>query len=156
MADDNSTNKLALTTEYVETYKFNKWVEYFTDINNPKTFGNATQSTIAAYPNMSYGSAAVIGSDNFKKVKYLGRAMFESMKDEKGRPMGFKSILTLLYNKMQKSDNPGWFDRFNMAVKYVDEPVKQQGVAIKTEDKDGNITEVKMIQYAENIDNPSI
>ena len=138
---------LELTEDYIETYRFNKWVECFTDASNPKTFGNATQSTLAVYNTTNYSSAAKIGSDNYKKVKYLGRAMFENMKDEKGRPMSFKNVLTTVFNKMQKSDNPGWFDRFNMMVNYVDEPVKQTGIAVKTENKDGTVSEIKIISF---------
>ncbi len=46
------------------------WLKHFTDIDNPKTFNNRTESTYAAgYAVNSRECASQIGSQNFRKLK---------------------------------------------------------------------------------------
>lgn len=50
------------------TAKFKKWHELYFDKSNKKTYLNATQAAIEAYPDATYGSARVIGSENLAKL----------------------------------------------------------------------------------------
>jgi hypothetical protein len=134
-------NPPALTIEYVETYKFNKWVEYFTDDKNPKTFGNATQSAIAAYPNQTYATAAQSGHSNIRKYKYLSTMIGEKL------GLTLDKMLKIGANKMMKSDNPRWWENMMLTLGYTEEQIKQQGIAVKTENKDGTTTEIKIVNF---------
>lgn len=61
------------------TEKFNEWHELYFDKSNKKTYLNATQSAIKAYPNATYGSARVIGSENLTKLNNYRQAIADEL-----------------------------------------------------------------------------
>lgn len=145
MGNDSIENKaLTLTKDYVESYKYSKWLEYYTDEKNPKTYSNGVQSALAAYGNITYGTASQIATDNKKKFKY-SRQMFA---EKSG--FTFEKFQKATIAKFLRSEKPEWFDKVKQITGYADEIPEQpkgQGVAFKTEDKNGNVTEVRVVSF---------
>ena len=64
-----TTTAIAVTPEYIETLKYQRWVEAFLNKDDPETYGNATKSALKVYRSSSYNVAAQIGFQNLKKYK---------------------------------------------------------------------------------------
>lgn len=62
---------LALTPEYRETMKFEKWCEHFFNKGDKETYLNATKSALRVYNTEKYFNAAAIGHQNYKKLQNL-------------------------------------------------------------------------------------
>lgn len=108
MADDLpqvSMEEKELQEELTRIQKFPKlreWTRLFLDKTNKLTYGNRTQSAIAAYnldPEKQYLTAGKIGSENYKKVKGLASAYY----DREG--LTTEKILNLLAAKASSSNN---------------------------------------------------
>ncbi len=57
------------------------WAKYFFDRANKKTYGNKTQSAMAAYsldPETQYWSAAKIGQENYKKLSIFATGYYDA------------------------------------------------------------------------------
>jgi hypothetical protein len=145
MADDNFTNKLAVTPEYVETYKYSKWVECYTNEKNPKTYSNGIQSVFAAYGGtMSYGAASNIAVDNMKKFRYLRQHLAEKA------GFTFEKFQKATISKFLHSDKSDWYGPVKEVTGFdeiLPEKTKGTGIAVKTENKDGTTTEVKIVAF---------
>lgn len=84
------------------TPKQQAFINYYTNINNPKTFGNATQSTIKAYNNNNHNYAKVQGSrlianDNIKSE--IDRVLKELNLDSKVRLKAIKEVILANYKQ---------------------------------------------------------
>lgn len=94
--------------QYKLTPKFNAWVQYFTNKNNPETYGNKTQSAILAYsldPKTEYAIAGSMGYQNFKKLQSLASVFA----DHKG--VTFDKLMQTAMARAMSSENPEWWDR---------------------------------------------
>lgn len=141
-----NNKSVAVTPEYIETYKFEKWVEYYTDDKNPKTYSNAIQSVFAAYgTNMTYGAASNIAVDNNKKFRYMRRAFAEKA------GFTFDKFQKMTIAKFAKGNDPRWYDKVKEVTGFSDlipeENSKGTGISVKTENKDGTISEIKIISF---------
>lgn len=105
----------ALTPEYIETHRFNKWVELVTDPDNKETFSNGTRAMLVVNPSLTYAGAAHMAWEYKKKLKYMGNLIAEK------RGITFEKFFTATWNKFVKSDKEGWWDRVNMMAKFVEE-----------------------------------
>lgn len=75
--------------------KYDKWCEAFLNKKSP-TYGNATQSALAVYKTKKYYSAAVIGSQNLKKLKVTGLEFEEA--EGRGVEAWFKILASKAMN----------------------------------------------------------
>lgn len=146
MNEETTTTALTITPEYRESYKYDKWLQYFTDRNNPKTYGNGVQSALLAYgANITYQSANKIAIDNKKKFKY-----FRSVIAEK-EGITFEKFMKTAWMHYLKSGKAEWFDKVANVTGFsdmLDDPQpKGIGASIKTENKDGTVTEVKIVSF---------
>jgi len=112
MNDKNIPN----ITRYRETKKYNLWARYFTDDNNKKTWGNATQSAIAAY---GYGTpgqyhlASITGSKNMRKYEFLATSMLDKIGFSFGEllKIGVKKVLDGTYKDWESlMERLGYFE----------------------------------------------
>lgn len=62
---------LSQDPELIKGRKFKAWCQFFYDESNKDTYLNATKSALKAYRTQSYGSAAAMGCENYKKLKNL-------------------------------------------------------------------------------------
>ncbi len=91
-----------------DSLKFSTWTMCFLDSSDKQTFGNLTQSALKAYqldPKEQYFSAAVIGSENYKKLKKIA----SYYADQKGYSLG--NLIDIAYEKMLNSNSCDWWDR---------------------------------------------
>lgn len=94
------------------TKKYLNWVNYYTDSNNKKTFGNATQSALIAYGSKSYNLASVIGSKNIRKHKMLSLNQGDSSND-------FTLLLKIALKKVVNGNYSDW-ENFMKRIGYFD------------------------------------
>ena len=100
-----------------ETPKFNLWVKYFTDPSDRECHGNATRSAIKAYGYTSpdkYNLAALTGSKNIRKYKYLATTTLDMM------GFGYAELLKILMKKAIEGSFSD-FERFMVRIGYFPE-----------------------------------
>lgn len=103
--------------KYRETQKFNSWVNYFMDEKNRVTHLNATQAAIKAYnydPARQYDLAAVVGSKNIRKYKYLALGTLDLM------GFGFGEFMRIAIQKVLKGSYSDW-DKLMVRIGYFEE-----------------------------------
>lgn len=96
------TKALALTPEYISTFKFEKWCEYLFDKNNKQTYGNATQAALRAYNTGSYKAATVIGHENLVKLSFVK----QGIADNEG--FGIGEFIKIAIAKAMKGEYGDW------------------------------------------------
>jgi hypothetical protein len=93
--------------------KFKRWTKYYTDYNNKKTYGNATQSALLAYCTTNRNTAAVIGSKNIRKHKILASTVVEK------EGFDFTAIIKVGIKKVLEGSYNDW-ERFMKQIGYFD------------------------------------
>jgi len=116
--------------KYQETFKFNKWCNYFMDKNNKETYGNATQSAIKAYnydPITQYAVASTTGAYNLKKQKSMGMAYGEN------KGLGLYQLIDWAISQMFKTGDTKWFEIVRDMLGYAaeKEPTTQVNIPIQ-------------------------
>lgn len=111
------------TKHYRESYKFNLWVRYFTNISYKETHGNATKSALKAYNTTAYHNAAAIGYQNYKKLQHLSLLVADQL------GYGFVDMMKIGLAKMMKGDYDDW-DRMMVRLGHF-EPERKVSVAIQ-------------------------
>lgn len=85
--------------------KLRRWVEFFTDKNNTKTYGNRTESVIqAGYDVKDRVSASQIGAQNFRKLKGLASIFAED------KQVTFEKLMETALARALTSENKAWWD----------------------------------------------
>lgn len=110
------TKALALTPEYKETIKFQRWCKAFLDPKS-STYGNATQSALQVYNTVDYNTAGVIGHDNLKKLKVVGKQIAEN------EGLNYKELMKIGMAKMMKESYDTW-EKFMIRIGYFDPPTQ--------------------------------
>lgn len=86
--------------------KLKKWTELFLDKNNPKTYGNRTESAMQAYNCKDRLSASAIGVQNFRKL----RGVMAIFADDKG--ITIDKVIEVTAARALTSDSPEWMKLF--------------------------------------------
>ena len=106
MIDNTLTKTDNNKVKHFDTHRFDEWVRYYTDKNNPKTYGNGTQSVFAAYgTHITYSCAGHMATENKKKFKYM-RSMIA---DKEG--ITFDKFVKVAWAHYLKTGREGWYDR---------------------------------------------
>lgn len=93
---------LALTPEYKETLKFEKWCEHFFNKADKETYGNATKSALRVYNTEKYHNAAAIGHQNYKKLQHLRQTLAD------GEGFGVGEFIKIAIAKAMQGEYSDW------------------------------------------------